>query len=133
MLHRLFYFSSLYIFKCLNFHVVKSIVRHYLKSNVIEVQRIITHSTQDKLERLKAKSQALDEMIDSGILTDYSSYKDEIEKELEKIAIQDSVEDELGKLKGQIDLKKKRKKQTIEEQENGGAEDEQKEEQEICV
>lgn len=88
---------------------------------------------EDKLERLKAKSQALDEMIDSGILTDYSSYKDEIEKELEKIAIQDSVEDELGKLKGQIDLKKKRKKQTIEEQENGGAEDEQKEEQEICV
>jgi phage shock protein A len=88
---------------------------------------------EDKLERLKAKSQALDEMIDSGILADYISNKDEIEKELEKIAIQGSVEDELVKLKGQIDLKKKRKKQAIEEQENGGAEGEQKEEQEICV
>jgi phage shock protein A len=88
---------------------------------------------EDKLERLKAKSQALDEMIDSGILTDYGSNKDEIENELEKIAIQGSVEDELVKLKGQIDLKKKRKKQTTEEQEeNGGAEDRQKEEQEIA-
>ena len=88
---------------------------------------------EDKLERLKAKSQALDEMIDSGILTDYGSNKDEIENELEKIAIQGSVEDELVKLKGQIDLKKKRKKQTTEEQEeNGDAEDRQKEEQEIA-
>jgi phage shock protein A len=88
---------------------------------------------EDKLERLKAKSQALDEMIDSGILTDYGSNKDEIENELEKIAIQGSVEDELVKLKGQIDHKKKRKKQTTEEQEeNGGAEDRQREEQEIA-
>jgi len=88
---------------------------------------------EDKLERLKAKSQALDEMIDSGILTDYGSNKDETENELEKIAIRGSVEDELVKLKGQIDLKKKRKKQTTEQQEeNGDAEDRQKEEQEIA-
>ena len=33
-----------------------------------------------QLEKLKAKSQALDEMIDSGMLIDYSSNKDEIEK-----------------------------------------------------
>ena len=86
---------------------------------------------EDKLEKLKAKSQALDEMIDSGMLIDYSSNKDEIEQELERITMQGLVEDELARLKGQIVLKKKRKKQTLEE-ENGSGEDRQ-EEQEISV
>jgi phage shock protein A len=86
---------------------------------------------EDKLEKLKAKSQALDEMIDSGMLIDYSSNKDEIEQELERITTQGLVEDELTRLKGQIVLKKKRKKQIIEE-ENGSGEDRQ-EEQEISV
>ena len=33
---------------------------------------VAVRKAEDKLERLKAKSQALDEMIDTGILTDYS-------------------------------------------------------------
>jgi phage shock protein A len=51
---------------------------------------------EEKTERLRAKSQALDEMIDSGVLTDYTSNKDEIERELENITVQDSVEEELA-------------------------------------
>jgi phage shock protein A len=93
---------------------------------------VAVRKAEDKLERLKSKSLALDEMIDTGILTDYSLNKDEIEQELEKITLQYSVEDELAKLKGQISLKKKRKKATIEE-ENDSRENGQEKEQEISA
>ena len=62
---------------------------------------------EEKTENMKAKAQALDDMIDSGVLTDYTSNKDEIEKELEKITVQDSVEEELAKLKSEKQRKKK--------------------------
>ena len=93
---------------------------------------VAVRKAEDKLERLKAKSQALDEMIDTGILTDYSLNRDEIEQELENMMLQYSVEDELAKLKGHINLKKKRKKATIEE-ENDSREKGQEKEQEISA
>ena len=62
---------------------------------------------EDKTEKMKAKSQALDDMMNSGVLTDYTSNKDEIEKELEKITVQSSVEEELAKLKSERERKKK--------------------------
>jgi hypothetical protein len=46
-------------------------------------------------------------MINSGTLTDYTSNKDEIERELEKITVQGSVEEELAKLKSERERKKK--------------------------
>jgi phage shock protein A len=66
---------------------------------------IALNKAEEKLEKLKAKSQTLDEMIDSGMLTDYSSNEDKVEKELENITVQKSVEDELMRLKS-----KRRKK-----------------------
>ena len=75
---------------------------------------IAMNRAEDKTEKMKAKSQALDEMIDSGVLTDYTSDKDDIDKELEKITVKDSVEEELAKLKAQ---KARKKKQVTEEQE----------------
>jgi phage shock protein A len=62
---------------------------------------------EDKTEKMKAKSEALDDMMNSGVLTDYTSNKDEIEKELEKITVQSSVEEELAKLKTERERKKK--------------------------
>jgi phage shock protein A len=62
---------------------------------------------EDKTEKMRAKSQALDDMINSGVLTDYTSNKDEIERELEKITVQSSVEEELAKLKSERERKKK--------------------------
>jgi len=50
---------------------------------------------------MRAKSQALDVMINSRAVTDYASNTDEIEKELEKITVQSLVEEELAKLKSQ--------------------------------
>ena len=62
---------------------------------------------------MKAKSQVLDEMLDSGTLTDYtalsSSDGDNIEKELEKVSVKGSVEEELSKLKVESLRKKKNK------------------------
>ena len=66
---------------------------------------IALNKAEEKLEKLKAKSQTLDEMIDSGMLADYSSNEDKVEKELENITVQKSVEDELMRLKS-----KRRKK-----------------------
>ncbi len=68
---------------------------------------------EEKTDRMRAKSQALDEMINSGVLTDYTSNKDEIEQELEKITVQSSVDQELAKLKSE----KERKKRQLLEQE----------------
>ncbi len=67
---------------------------------------------EEKTEQLRAKSQALDDMINSGVLTDYTSHKDEIERELENITVQNSVEEELVKLKSE---KQRKKKQQLEQ------------------
>ena len=72
---------------------------------------IAMNKAEEKTEKMKAKSQALDEMIESGVLTDYTSGTNEdgglIEKELEDVATQESVEQELAKLKAQRSKKKK--------------------------
>jgi phage shock protein A len=54
---------------------------------------------EEKVESMKSKAEALDEMIERGVLTDYTSNKDEIEKELEKVSMEASIEEELLKLK----------------------------------
>lgn len=67
---------------------------------------------EEKTENMKAKSEALDEMIDSGTLTDFtSSYSPtssssspdrDIENELDKVSSSQAVEEELQKLKNDI-------------------------------
>lgn len=69
---------------------------------------------EDKTEKMKAKAQALDEMIDSGVLTDYTNKGDDtIERELEKVSVTASVEEELEKLK--VESAKKKKKSALEQ------------------
>jgi phage shock protein A len=74
---------------------------------------IAMERAEDKTEKMKAKSEALDDMINSGVLTDYTSNKDEIEKELEKITVQSSVDEELAKLKSE---RQRKKKQQVEQE-----------------
>lgn len=69
---------------------------------------IAMNRVEEKAERMKSKAQALDEMISSGVLVDYTSNKDEIEGELEQITVNKSVEEELAKLKAEKLRKKKR-------------------------
>ena len=73
---------------------------------------------EDKTEKMRARSQALDDMIDSGVLTDYTSDKDEIERELEKVSVQGSVDEELAKIKAEQAGKDKKKKAATEQEES---------------
>ena len=86
---------------------------------------------EDKTEQMKAKSQALDEMLDSGTLTDYTGDKssDEIERELEKTSMSDSVEQELAKLKAESRRKRKVKQSSTNNSDNLDNSDEQTESQ----
>jgi phage shock protein A len=89
-----------------------------IKENVTGISEEMTdigmslNKAEEKTEKMKAKSGALDEMINSGVLTDYTSSKDSIEQELEQITVKGSVDEELAKLKAE----RQRKKKQMEEQ-----------------
>ncbi|MBA3751010.1 MAG: PspA/IM30 family protein [Nitrosopumilus sp.] len=57
---------------------------------------------EEKTESMQSKAMAIDEMIDSGALVDYTNNKDGIELELEKTEIKNKVEDDLVKLKSSL-------------------------------
>ena len=90
-----------------------------IKENVTGISEEMTdigmalNKAEEKTEKMKAKSGALDEMIDSGVLTDYTINKDSIEKELEQVTVRSSVDEELAKLKAE---RQRKKKQMEEEQ-----------------
>lgn len=90
-----------------------------IKENVTGISEEMTdigmslNKAEEKTEKMKAKSGALDEMMNSGVLTDYTTSKDTIEKELEQITLKGSVEEELAKLKAE---KQRKKKQVMEEE-----------------
>lgn len=54
---------------------------------------------EEKTEAMKSRAMAIDDMIDSGSLVDYTDNKDQIESELEKTEIKSKVNDELAQLK----------------------------------
>lgn len=90
---------------------------------------VAMNKAEDKTEQMKAKAQALDEMIDSGVLTDYTSNKDDIEGELEKMTVKSSVDQELAKLKAERD--KRQKKTTDPEESETEVKEKQEQEQEV--
>jgi phage shock protein A len=88
---------------------------------------VAMNRAEDKTEQMKAKAKALDEMIDSGVLTDYTSDKDDVEAELEKMTVKSSVDQELAKLKAERD---KRQKKITHPEETETEEDVKQQEQE---
>ncbi len=88
---------------------------------------VAMNKAEDKTEQMKAKAKALDEMIDSGVLTDYTSDKDDVEAELEKVTVKSSVDQELAKLKAERD---KRQRKTTHSEETETEEDVKQQEQE---
>jgi len=56
---------------------------------------------EEKTENMKARSAALDELLESGTLEDYSG-GDEIEKELAKIKAKSTVDEELERLRSEM-------------------------------
>ncbi|MEM1942046.1 MAG: PspA/IM30 family protein [Candidatus Nitrosocaldus sp.] len=57
---------------------------------------------EEKTEQMKARAMALDELMDSGVLTDYTTNKDMIERELQDVMMRDAVEKELERLRKEM-------------------------------
>src|SRR5918992_2975287 len=78
---------------------------------------------EEKAQKMQAKAQALDEMIDSGTLTDYTAPSEgmggDIGMELDRISLKSSVDEELEKLKAErVRKKSKGAKEGQQEQEH---------------
>ncbi len=56
---------------------------------------------ENKTEEMKARSAALDELIEQGTLQDFTGRQDDIDRELAKISSKSGVESELSKLKAE--------------------------------
>jgi phage shock protein A len=57
---------------------------------------------QDKTEQMQARAAAVDELIDSGTLEDYTSTGTQLDRELAQISAQSQVDADLARLKGEL-------------------------------
>ncbi len=57
---------------------------------------------EEKTDAMRSKAMAIDDMIGSGSLVDYTDNKDQIESELEKTEIKSKVDEDLAKLKSSM-------------------------------
>jgi phage shock protein A len=57
---------------------------------------------QDKTEQMQARAAAVDELIDSGTLEDYTSSSTQLDRELSQISAQNQVDADLERLKGEL-------------------------------
>lgn len=55
---------------------------------------------ENKTDQMRAKAGAIDELVATGVLDDFSGPQDDIERELSQLSISQGVEDELAALKG---------------------------------
>ena len=113
-----------------------------IKENVTGISEEMTDvgmamsRAEDKTEKMKAKAQTLDEMIDSGVLTDYTlasstiASDNDIEGELQKMTVKSSVDEELAKLKTNP---KKKKNQPVGQAQQNTDESKVEEEEEPVV
>jgi phage shock protein A len=70
---------------------------------------------EEKTESMKARSQALDELIDAGTLQDLTGDQTKVEEELSKIKSSTEVDQELKILKEEATTKKKEKTEETQE------------------
>jgi phage shock protein A len=57
---------------------------------------------ENKTEEMKARANAIDELMESGALQDLTGGKDDIDRELSKISAQSNIETELVRLKAEV-------------------------------
>jgi phage shock protein A len=57
---------------------------------------------KDKTSEMQARASAMDELIESGTLEDFTSDKTQLDRELESIAAQSQVDADLAKLKAEV-------------------------------
>jgi phage shock protein A len=57
---------------------------------------------REKTEQMQARASAVDELVTSGALEDFTSDKTELDRQLQQIASQSQVDDELAKMKAEL-------------------------------
>ena len=57
---------------------------------------------QDKTEQMQARAAAVDELVDSGALDDFTTGETSLDRELAQVSAQSQVDEELAKLKGEL-------------------------------
>ena len=70
---------------------------------------------QDKTEQMQARAAAVDELVDSGTLEDYTSSSTQLDRELAQVSAQNQVDADLERLKGELssgEAKKELEKET---------------------
>src|SRR5215216_6193565 len=58
---------------------------------------------QDKTEQMQARAAAVDELVDSGTLEDYTSSGTQLDRELAQVSASQQVDTELARLKGELE------------------------------
>ena len=58
---------------------------------------------QDKTEEMQARAAAVDELVESGTLEDYTSSGSNLDRELAKVSASQEVDQELERLKGELE------------------------------
>src|SRR6187549_2494661 len=58
---------------------------------------------QDKTEQMQARAAAVDELVESGTLEDYTSSSTQLDRELSQISAQNQVDADLARLKGELE------------------------------
>ena len=58
---------------------------------------------RDKTEQMQARASAVDELVEAGALEDYTSGESNLDRELAQLTQQSQVDEELAKLKGELD------------------------------
>jgi phage shock protein A len=64
---------------------------------------------KDKTEQMTARASAMDELIESGTLDDFTSDKTALDRELEALTSASKVDEELARLKGELGTGEKQK------------------------
>ncbi len=64
---------------------------------------------KEKTEQMQARAAAVDELVSSGALEDFTSGKTELDRELAQIASQSEVDQELAKMKAELGAGEKQK------------------------
>ena len=64
---------------------------------------------QDKTEQMQARAAAVDELVESGTLEDYTSSGTQLDRELAQISTQSQVDADLERLKGELSSGDKQK------------------------
>ena len=57
---------------------------------------------QDKTEQMQARAAAVDELVESGTLEDYTGSGTQLDRELAQVSAQNQVDADLERLKGEL-------------------------------